>query len=372
MPEEPYESEPLRVAWLAGPATVHRWGALLEPLADALHRRGVHLMLCCPETSPVELLEMPGVDIRRYRQPWWRLGQSKARQSISGHLKDFDADVLHALEASLVPLAVAAGQQSDVACVASGYSLRDVSHIKRHRRELVTVLAASETIAASFGKDRKHRGVVEISRPAVEAIGPASTVPHADEICTILADAMGGHRETMYSLMEAYAELLKRDVGLALFILDAGRAERGIRRDARRLGISAEVTFVDPQPDLDCQEIIRGADIFFSAPSRGEMNLHTLQAMAAGVPVLAGEDPAADFLRAGETAMVCGEIDAAALTTAIGEMLSDQAGVRARAEAALGRLRELHDVQDHANALEGFYWDAIDRSEEAEAATGGA
>jgi glycosyltransferase involved in cell wall biosynthesis len=147
---------------------------------------------------------------------------------------------------------------------------------------------------------------------------------------------------------------------MALFIMDAGRNERRLRSDARRLDVAPEVTFVDPQPDMDYQEIIAGADVFLSVPSQGELNLHTLQAMGEGVPVLAGPDEAADFLSDDETAVLCEPMDVEMLTAALLDMLEEPEAVARRTQAALARVRDLHDVAQAAQCLRVIYRQVIE------------
>ncbi len=355
MSEDREEIVPLRVAWIAGPATIHRWGAVLEPLAHELHQQGCEILLCCPETSPVEVLDIPGVETHRYRQPWWFLGKAKARRTVARHVERFEAAAVHALEPSLAGLTIEAARQAGVPCVANCFGLRDVRALNRQGRELAGVFAASETIAAACRDHRRLREKTEVFRPPIEAHGPARCLPELPRVCTVLADAMGGHRQTLRSVLEAYRDLRQDEATLALFIMDAGRNERRLRSDARRLGVSPDVTFVDPQPDMDYQEIIAGADVFLSAPSRGELNLHTLQAMGEGVPVVAGPDEAADFLSDDETALVCDPMDVETVTLALLEMLEDPEAVERRTQAALGRVRDLHAVGQAAAELVAIY-----------------
>ncbi|NBB94171.1 MAG: glycosyltransferase [Planctomycetes bacterium] len=357
---------PTRVAWLAGAATVYHRAPVLQPLSTGLFRSEVALLLCAPAAAPADLLE-PAVDVRRYRQPWRGFGRKRARQQVANHVRDFGVDVIHALDASSAALAADVAERADRPYVVSCYGVTDRRYLERRDERLVGVLAAGQAVRERLERGRGMHAPVRVVQPGLDAAGPAKHLPRSDRIVTILADAMGDNRQAMQVLLEAYAELLQRDHACALFIMDSGRQERRLRTHARQLGVSAEVTFVNPQPDTDYGDIIHGADVFVAAPAHRELSLHTLQAMGAGVPVMAWPDAAADYVIDGETARVPDGVSAAAATRTLTEMLTDHGGTDAQAERALGYVRQKHDPARMVADVAAFYREVL--SDEAVAET---
>jgi glycosyltransferase involved in cell wall biosynthesis len=136
--------------------------------------------------------------------------------------------------------------------------------------------------------------------------------------------------------LDVLVEALTRLPQATLVLLGDGPEGPALRRLARRLGVEARVLFAGARPDA--ARWFSALDVYVSA-SRGEgLPLGVLEAMAAGLPVVATRVPGhVDTVLPGETGELVPVDDAAALAAAVGAYLGD--GARARAAGAAGQAR---------------------------------
>ena len=121
-----------------------------------------------------------------------------------------------------------------------------------------------------------------------------------------------------------------------LVLIGDGPAAPVLRRLTRRLGVERRLVFAGARPEA--ARWFAALDVYVSA-SRGEgLPLGVLEAMAAGLPVVATRVPGhVDTVTPGETGELVPVDDAAALAAAAGALLVDPE--RARAAGTAGRTR---------------------------------
>ena len=136
--------------------------------------------------------------------------------------------------------------------------------------------------------------------------------------------------------LEVLLEAVTRLPGAALVLIGDGPEAGGLRARARRLGIQARVVFAGARPDAS--RWFAALDAYVSA-SRGEgLPLALVEAMAAGLPVVASRVPGhTDTVEHGKTGTLVPVDDPAALAAAAAAFLADPP--RARAAGAAGRVR---------------------------------
>ena len=163
------------------------------------------------------------------------------------------------------------------------------------------------------------------------------------------------------------------DVLLAAYVAARGRLPRGARlvvvgdgaaREAVEAAARAheaagglrpgEVVFTGWR--ADATRCLGAADVFVLASRREGLPLACLEAMAAGVPVVAtrvGGVPEA--LEGGACGCLVSHEDAAGLADAIAAVVADPAAAAARAARARERVRSRYGVERQARALEALY-----------------
>lgn len=143
------------------------------------------------------------------------------------------------------------------------------------------------------------------------------------------------HEKNIDFLIEAVDQARRQCPDLLLLITGEGPARAALERQAANLGLTAHVRFLgylDRASDLP--DAYAGADLFVFASRTETQGLVLLEAMAAGLPVLAlAEMGTADIL-AGEHGCVIGADDVAGFAWQMAELLNDGARRARLAEAA--------------------------------------
>lgn len=122
------------------------------------------------------------------------------------------------------------------------------------------------------------------------------------------------------TLLEALAQL--RDVPFEAVLVGDGPQRRALERAAQELGLSDVVEFAGERDDVP--SLLAGADCFVLSSTSEGMPISVLEAMAAGLPVVASDVGGVhELVREGETGFLVPAQDAAALARAIRPVLAD-------------------------------------------------
>jgi glycosyltransferase involved in cell wall biosynthesis len=137
-------------------------------------------------------------------------------------------------------------------------------------------------------------------------------------------------------LLDAFARIRKERPDAALLLVGEGSVRGELEEAARRLALGDAVRFAGAVPDAG--PFLRRFDLFV-LPSRWEgFPLTILEAMAAGVPIVAtAVDGSVEAIRHGTDGLLVPPENAEALAEAVREALSNPAASRERAEAARKR-----------------------------------
>jgi len=142
-----------------------------------------------------------------------------------------------------------------------------------------------------------------------------------------------------------------------------------IREQAHKLGLLHELTFVDRPSGTQLAGIFKAADIYISPADQRDIDMNSLLAMAAGVPVLATASGASDFIIADKTALLFPQADSPALTELLCTFLDDHAAASAIAASALDTLRARHSPAGMVAKLADIYRQAAETAIPVAAAT---
>jgi glycosyltransferase involved in cell wall biosynthesis len=166
----------------------------------------------------------------------------------------------------------------------------------------------------------------------VEAGGPEGPAPARAGGGPFAVWYVGGltRNKSVETLVRAHAELARRGRRATLTVVGSGPEEPALRALASELGLGDAVRFPGPKPPAEIPALLAGADALV-LPSRTEgRGLVLLEAMAAGVPVVASDIPGPrEIVLEGETGLRFPAGDASRLADALERLLSDEA-LRAR------------------------------------------
>ena len=191
------------------------------------------------------------------------------------------------------------------------------------KRRVVTVHNGVETdrpYAIAREEARARLGVPDRSLVAVTV---ARMVPAKD------------HR----TLLHAAGVLCRHCPEMLLLLVGDGKLEAELRQLARDLGLDGSVRFLGARNDVE--DILPAADVFVLPSLTEGLSMSTMEAMAAGLPVVAtavGGNP--QLVQDGETGRLVPPGDAAALASAVRSVIADRPYARRLGAAGRERVRE--------------------------------
>ncbi len=172
-----------------------------------------------------------------------------------------------------------------------------------------------------------------------------------------------GHR----FLLDALPAVLAEHAGTTLLLAGDGPLLWDVAREVARRGLAGSVRLLGRRTDMP--DLMAAADLLV-LPSRFEgLSLVALEAMAAGLPVVACDVPGnSEMIEHGRSGWLAPCDDPAAFAAAIGEALSDRDRLAAVAAAAGGRQRDRYTADRMIAQTAAIYDEAV---REAPARTGG-
>jgi glycosyltransferase involved in cell wall biosynthesis len=203
------------------------------------------------------------------------------------------------------------------------------------------VVAPSRATAAELREDYGVGEVAVIANgiaPAPPAPEPAPRDPAAGAPVVLYAGRLRT-RKAVAVLIAAFARLRAEHPAALLILAGDGEQRPALEAQARRLGIAAAVRFLGAQPRDAMAARYAAADLFCLPSLYEGFPLAILEAMAAGLPVVAtavaGVPEAVDH---GVTGLLVPPEDATALARALGELAADPARARRMGEAGRRRV----------------------------------
>lgn len=271
-----------------------------------------------------------------------------------------------------------AAHREGIAAVAS---VHNTYKKRKWYRHLINRWLAGKTFVVTAGSEDVKRDLLTIDRLSPKkvvrlpncidlsrvetSITPAEAKQHFDFAATDLVIGTVGRAEEQKGhifLLEAFSQLRQRPDGhrLKLLLVGDGRQLPYLKEYAERLGISADVRF--PGNITKLAEVYRAMDIF-AMPSLWEgLSLAMLEAMAAGLPMVATEvGGARDVLGDSQWGLLIPPHDASALAAAIGRLLDDPAAAAHLAAAGKARVHANYSVAALTDQLSGLYRAALGR-----------
>lgn len=351
--------EPLRVGWVVPPGSAVRMGRILEPLAVGLLDELIEPTLIAPNCGEMGRIPSPPVRLVEYERRRWYQPRRLVWDPVAEQIDPLDLDLLHVMDPEALDVANHLAAACQLPLGMTCLSVRDAGAVHRLNEFGRFVVAISEQILQAV-RAQRALPVARIYRvhPGVYPVRHATCFTRLDTPLAIMA---GGPLENFHAcqaVLRCFAKIRDLQPEVLFFLTGSGPAERPLRGLAEKLGLIDVLTFVSGQADPQMAGILPAADIYISPSPTRWYDLHALQAMAGGVPVIASNRADEDFLIDGHTARLFDPDRPEQLLEALAEMLEDRAATRALAEGALGYLREHHSVWQMVEATAGVYRDA--------------
>ena len=160
-------------------------------------------------------------------------------------------------------------------------------------------------------------------------------------------------------LIEAATAALREDESRCLVILGEGEERAGLEKQIKKAGLEKQVLLPGQIPFAQVPRYMTAADLFCFASVTETQGLVTLEAMAAGLPVVAYDASGTSDAVTHEKEGLLTENEPAALGAAIQRVLGDADLHNRLREAALLTARE-YDIRRQASRMADVYEKAIE------------
>ena len=160
------------------------------------------------------------------------------------------------------------------------------------------------------------------------------------------------------TLLHAFAKAQAEHTNARLVLIGDGNARQSLEALAAELGVADRVTFTGSLPFEEVPRYLKAADVFAFASVTETQGLVTIEAMAAGLPIVAVDGPGTrDIVEHGKQGFLV-ENDPNALAEGLNQLLSDSKKMKRFSSNALKKSKTL-DVNELGKQLIGVYEQAI-------------
>jgi len=332
--------------------SVEHWKPVLRHLCVGLIDQAIQVRLLSSHTG-IESLTLGPVQAIRLPPPR-RLFARRRIEQIVAALSPRVPTVVHAFGRESYGWALNVAAEFDVEAVMTVSSVAEALAAMRlvSPRPFHLVAASGplqEFLVAGHGIGRDRTTLI---RPGVLSGQRVSCFVEERYAATLLCTAPMERGRGVDTFVEATAMLRDRGRDVLAFLIGSGRCESDLRRLARRRELSSIVTFATQEsPTVD---IMNSADIFVVPFSAEEIWFRVLQAMGCGLACVVSENPVCDYIRDGQTAVVC-RSNAEGLADAIERLIADHDAARRVAQAGQDHVREHHTVSVMSQSTADLY-----------------
>lgn len=210
-------------------------------------------------------------------------------------------------------------------------------------------IAISSFVASAIGEPAT---VLPNGVPRSESTGPRQPV-------VLMLQRLEAEKSTHIAI-EAWARSRARGGGWRLLIAGAGSEESSLRSLAAALAVEGSVSFLGQRSDVP--DLLQSAGILLATAPREPFGLSVVEAMAAGVPVVAAAGGAhLETVGSCRTSYLFEPDDADACADRL-DALTDEPASRAAYGAALQEHQRSHfDLDGHVDRLLKIYWTVLER-----------
>jgi len=329
---------------------------LQRTFADAIDPREVSLtVITLRESLPESEEELRERGVRIARFPATRFADPRRARALIEFVRAERFDLLHAHLVRSTVLAGLAGQITGTPVVATLHNTdrgTGVGPALRFAEHWILRQAVERVIAVGWETARAHRH--RLGRRRIDVIPNAVCEPPVlsareradtrrelgvpEDAPLLISVGRIVPQKAISDLVRAFAQLPPGSPAPHWRIVGRGRLETSLAREIQRLGLGARAQLIGLRSDVP--RLLGASDLYLSSSHWEGLPVAMLEAMAAGLPVVA--------TRVGDVPRVidpsCGVLvparDPGALANAIAALLADPARLRRLGAAARARARE--------------------------------
>ncbi len=309
-----------------------------------------------PEGVPAEDLSAFGDQVV-WRESSITLMNQRRIAGLDDELAALGVDVIHALDGRLWRGGLKLAEALDVPIVLSAYSMQDA----RLAQQVLT------------GLDPMRVAVTAATEPITKAIRPAvpndmllttvGTGVHSHEARTSIADAKqalcviicgNGEMDADYeALLDGIADFVARHPTSQFFFDGQGSGQHQIWKAASSMGLLGNVSLTPRR--LGHREVLLKSHALIHPQAPGRAHSLTLRAMARGLPVIAQQDPALDYLLHGQNAVVLDDPTSRDWVSQLDRLVDDPGAFTELGRSAAQWIREHRPSSHQINGILDMY-----------------
>lgn len=272
-------------------------------------------------------------------------------QRLAAQLQKSLPDVLYAVGERAGPIAVDLAEEIDRPVVFDAWCMAQVRQLPRVRwaRRVAALVAPCEPLALalreSFEDDQVHCVPYGVPQP-----GRARTVL-GDPTQAVSVAIIGSGRDLVgYRAMLSGLQAVMTDAPQLLAFLELrGANEHELWRMVRRARMDQQVSALTSAAQH--RPLLTRCDALVLPERLGEVRSLVLESMAAGMPVMASDDPVRDMLKPEDTAVMVAGADAESWGTALRRLIDDPERLRAIGQRGRELVGHRYRSSDQARLL---------------------
>lgn len=353
----------MRVLIIADESFAARERAMLSRLEVGLADEGVRIIHAVPRRAaqwhhPEVFLqavqyEDRGLIVSRA----WRAQQLLASIERLGEGEAQPIDVVHAFGRGCWGVAIEAARQAEAALaleVADAASAVAAARLRLPDGAAPLLLVPDATLERLIHAEAP-RAAVRVAPWGVHTPSTPRDALRDGRDVAVMIDGSGGDRAGMAACMEGIGAVAPRYPDLMFFAEAEAVRLSGVWPMVKRLGLSERFTLT---PDMEARrELALRADALILPEALGEHRTLTLDAMAAGMVVIAAADPLVSVLIDGRTARLIERPDGSAWAAALEWMLAQRDEARALAASAREHIRQHCRASTYiAAVIDAYEW----------------
>ncbi len=332
---------------------------LVERVVAGLVGRDIQVTAILPEDTRVDDIgDEPPLEgatqayTRMQVPPWMR--RARARQ-LTASLQASVPDMIHAIGEQAWTVAFDLAREIDRPVTLEVWTAELLQRIPpgRAASRVAGYIALTDPIAEAV-RHRVDPHLVSVVPIGVEITAkPRQVLAERDQSMTLAIIGSGrdltGYRAALTGLSRLISDLPQIQACVEL----RGPGEHEIWRHARRLDLLGHISAV-----VDAamhRPLLTGCDVLVLPERQGQVRSIVLEAIAAGMPAVAADDPYLDDLVHDETALIVDNAVAEDWTDKLRRVLTDPAVAPRLARAARTVVAERHQPAEHAERLAGAF-----------------
>lgn len=346
---------------VADDEVIERFPSSIRFLQVGLIGEAVDVILIVPESSRRGVLVAGPSAVVTYPRRYWPFDALRARNAVRAMRETLDGSsrsqpmIVHALSLTAAPLAAHIAREFEAELIGT----IDSNWIRReprlqHALERASVLVLpSEGLREVVARTPLASKRSEIVRPGVGVEDEPSAFRVSGNVPSIVFATGLGPECGADVLIRAVGRVLHEGHRVLAFIAGKGPAETELRHLVDTLRLANEVTFTGRLDQLPAA--MESADLFCAPRALGSFREEPVEAMAAGLAIIAADGTYCDGLEHGRSAMFIPNGDEAELAAAIQELIQSPETARRLGAGAQEMARKSYSVAKMAEDCLAIY-----------------